>query len=90
MYKTVVGIDGMVCSMCEAHINDAVRRAFSVKKVSSSHKKKQAEIISKEKPDEEALRKAINETGYNVLSIKTEPYEKKGFNFFKKISRKIY
>jgi len=84
MYRTIIGIDGMVCSMCEAHINDALRRTFSVKKVSSSHKKKQAEIISDERLDEEDLRKTINETGYSILSIQTEPYKKKGFSFFKK------
>lgn len=84
MYKTIVGIDGMVCSMCEAHINDAVRRAFAVKKVTSSHKKKQAEIISEQKIDEAALSKVISETGYSVISMKSELYEKKGFSLFKK------
>jgi hypothetical protein len=84
MYKTIVGIDGMICSMCEAHINDAVRKAFSVKKVSSSHKRKQAEILSEEYIDEESLRSVINETGYRVLSVMTEPYEKKNFRLFKR------
>ena len=34
MYETKVKIDGMMCGMCESHINDAIRNAFSVKKVS--------------------------------------------------------
>ncbi len=34
-----VDIDGMMCGMCESHINDAVRNNFKVKKVSSSHGK---------------------------------------------------
>ena len=25
MYQTTVGVDGMMCGMCEAHVNDAVR-----------------------------------------------------------------
>ena len=29
--------------------------------------------------DEAALRDAIDRTGYRVLSLKREPYEKKGF-----------
>ena len=33
MYQTTVGVDGMMCGMCEAHVNDAVRKAFPVKKV---------------------------------------------------------
>ena len=39
MYETKVKIDGMMCGMCESHINDAIRNAFSVKKVSASHSK---------------------------------------------------
>mgnify|MGYP002227653021 FL=1 len=29
MIKTTVKVDGMMCGMCESHVNDAVRRAFS-------------------------------------------------------------
>ena len=39
MIRTVVDIDGMMCGMCESHVNDAVRNNFKVKKVSSSHGK---------------------------------------------------
>ena len=38
MIKTVLKIDGMMCSMCEAHINDAVRKYFNVKKVATVYK----------------------------------------------------
>ena len=33
MIKTTVKVSGMACTMCEAHINEAIRGAFSVKKV---------------------------------------------------------
>ena len=82
MVKTTLAIDGMACGMCEAHINDAIRRTFSVKKVSSSHRTGRTEIIASEAIDEAALRSAVDATGYRVLSMQTEPYEKKGF--FKK------
>ena len=36
MIQTTVKVSGMACSMCEAHINDVIRAAFSVEKVSSS------------------------------------------------------
>lgn len=39
MVKITVGVKGMQCGMCEAHVNDAVRKAFPVKKVTSSHTK---------------------------------------------------
>ena len=84
MTKTILGIDGMLCPMCEAHINDAVRRAFPVKKVSSSAVKKQCEILSEEPLDEQKLRDVIAPTGYTLLSIHSESYEKKGFSLFQK------
>ena len=79
MVKITLEIDGMACGMCENHINDAVRRRFSVKKISSSHKKGMTEILAEAPLEEEELRKIIRETGYEVLSVKTEPYVKKGF-----------
>ena len=33
MVKTVLKIDGMMCGMCEAHMNDLIRKNFKVKKV---------------------------------------------------------
>ena len=75
----------MACSMCEAHINDTIRRAFPVEKVSSSHVKGETVILSKEPLDENALRAAIDATGYTAGEIHAVPYEKKGlFSFLKK------
>ena len=78
MIKTTLKIDGMMCGMCESHINDTIRRDFKIKKVASSHSKGVTEIISDNPLDENALR----ETGYKVLDIKAEPYEKKRFSLF--------
>lgn len=41
MWKYTVEVNGMMCGMCEAHVNDAVRKACPVKKVSSSRSKNQ-------------------------------------------------
>ena len=82
MYKITLDVDGMACGMCEAHVNDAVRKAFQVKKVTSSHSKGTTEIISETELDADKLRAAIEATGYSVLNVKTEPYEKKGFSLF--------
>lgn len=84
MIKTVVKIEGMACGMCESHMNDTFRNNFQVKKVSSSFKNKESVIISEEELDEEAVRKAVEETGYTFVSMSGEPYEKKGFFSFKK------
>lgn len=84
MIKTTLKIDGMMCGMCESHINDIIRQNFKVKKVTSSHSKGVTEIISDTQPDETALKEAIGKTGYKVLEIKTEPYEKRKFSLFGK------
>ena len=84
MIKTTLKIDGMACTMCESHVNDAVRKAADVSKVSSSFKKGITEIISPEPLDEKTLCESIEKTGYRVLSAATEPYEKKKlFGFLK-------
>ena len=84
MIQYTVAVDGMACSMCEAHINEAVRKALSVKKVTSSHTKGQTVILSETELDETSLRKAISNTGYQVLSIQSQPYQKRGLFSFGK------
>ena len=84
MVKTVLEIEGMACGMCEAHVNDAVHKAFSVKKVTSSHAKGRAEILSEQPLEEEKLKAAIKAAGYQITGISREPYEKKGFSLFRK------
>jgi copper chaperone CopZ len=69
MIKIVLTVDGMMCGMCESHINDAVRNAFSVKKVTSSHTKGQTVILTELDIDDDTLRKVIDKTGYTVVSI---------------------
>ncbi len=78
MVKTTLKIDGMMCSMCETHINEAVRKVVDAKKVKSSHKKGETVIISEDNLDEQALRDAIKNTGYDLMDMTSEPYEKKG------------
>lgn len=84
MVKTVVEVVGMSCGMCESHINDAVRNAFKVRKVTSSRAKQKTEILSDAPLDEAALQSVINGLGYRALSVHSEPYEKKGLFFFQK------
>ena len=85
MIKTTVKVDGLMCGMCESHVNDAVRNAIEVKKVSSSHKKGTTEILTEQPVDEEKVKAAIEATGYKVLGITTgEAEEKKGFSLFHK------
>lgn len=78
MVKTTLKIDGMACSMCEAHINDCIRKNFKIKKIKTSHSKGVSEIISEKAPEEEKLKKAVSEIGYTILDLRSEEYKKKG------------
>ena len=69
MYETVVKIDGMMCGMCEAHMNDAIRRVIpDAKKVKSSHKKGETTFRSEGPVDEEILKNIVSDTGYTFVS----------------------
>jgi copper chaperone len=68
----------MMCGMCESHVNDAIRNAFPVKKVTSSHSKGETVIISVEALSEDKIREVMQPTGYELKGITSEPYEKKG------------
>ena len=78
MKQITLGIDGMMCGMCEAHINDCVRNHFKVKKVTSNKAKKQTVILAEEVIPEADLRAAIDPTGYTVTSYTVEDAKKKG------------
>jgi copper chaperone CopZ len=84
MKKITVKIDGMMCGMCEAHVQDAIRKAFDVKSVKASKAKKNAVIVSEAPLPEEELRRTIDATGYSFISYTSEPYEKSGFHLFGK------
>lgn len=79
MIETTIGIDGMMCDMCEAHINDAIRKHFSVKSAKANRRKKCCTVVSENPLDETEMRRVIAQTGYDFLSFESRPYQKKGF-----------
>lgn len=85
MVQITVEVRGMQCGMCEAHVNDAIRKAFPVKKITSSHAKHQTVIVAEQEIDEQKLKDVIDQTGYEAGAVRQEPYEKKGlFSAFRK------
>ncbi|MBR6044011.1 MAG: heavy-metal-associated domain-containing protein [Ruminococcus sp.] len=78
MFKTTIRIDGMMCSMCEAHVNDAIRKRLDVKKVRSSRKKGETIVISEKEFDKDMIEFALEDSGYKVLDVKSEPFQKRG------------
>lgn len=86
MQQYTLKIDGMMCGMCESHVNESIRNAFSVKKVTSSQAKGETIILTEKDLDEKKLKETIDKTGYQLLSISKSLYEKKKglFSFLKK------
>ncbi len=78
MWRYTIHVDGMMCGMCESHVNDAVRKAFPVKKVASSRSKSETTVLAERELDEGTLRAAVSAAGYEVGEIRKEPWEKKG------------
>lgn len=78
MWKYTIEVNGMMCGMCESHVNDAVRKACPVKKVRSSRAKCQTVVISEAELDPELIAAAIRGTGYDVGMIQKEPFQKDG------------
>ena len=78
MKEIILKVEGMRCGMCEAHINDTVRKIAKIKKVSSSHKKNETIIISDDDIDEKLFIDSITSLGYKILSFDIRPYQKKG------------
>ena len=79
MNKITLKIEGMACNMCEAHMNEAVRKAVpEAKKVSSSFRKGETVFLLDGEVDKDKLITAIDATGYTCKDIITQPYEKKG------------
>ena len=84
MLQYTIVVEGMACSMCEAHVNDAIRKAFPVKKVTSSHSKGQTQILCENRLDEDACAVRSPPSGYQVPFHPVSPYEKKGLFSFRK------
>ena len=61
----------MMCGMCEAHINDAVRLAFNPKKVTSSRKNGETVVITAQPLDGAKLAEVIKNTGYDLKCIES-------------------
>ena len=47
MFRVTIKVEGMQCGMCEAHIKDAVRKAFpDVQKLTASHTKGEVTFLT--------------------------------------------
>ena len=60
-------IEGMMCGHCEAHVNEAIKKAFGVEDVVSSHENNTTVFTAPEKVDEDKIRQTIQYTATETL-----------------------
>ena len=80
MIKTTLKIDGMMCGMCESHMNDLIRKNFQVKKVTSSAKDGETVIISDNEIDIPWAKKEIKRLVTNSFPTRVNHMRKKDFS----------
>ena len=79
MNKVILKIDGMACGMCEAHMNDTVRKMLpKAEKVRSSYRRGETTFLYEGDFDQEKLVEAITETGYRCEDISIAHCQKGG------------
>ena len=78
MLQLTLTITGMQCGMCEAHINDVIRTACRVKKVSSSHRDGKTVILTETDISNTHLRGLIAKTGYTLERVERTETAGKG------------
>lgn len=62
-------IDGMMCEMCEKHISSALLSVDGITDVRADYKTGRAAVTYTEKPDEAAIKKAVEDADYGLTGI---------------------
>ena len=81
MNKYILGIDGMRCGMCEAHVEETIRKSINTKKIKASHIKNNVIVITEENLTEDDFKKILDPTGYKVTSFERTVAVKKLFSW---------
>ena len=68
--KKVIEIKGMMCGHCEAHVKKALEALEGVASAEASHEKGTAVVQLSGSVDDAALKKAVEEEGYEVTGIR--------------------
>lgn len=79
MIRTTVRTKGMMSTLCEKLMREAIRKAIpQAEKVISSYSKNTTTFLTGFAVDPEDIIKVIEEAGYRFISVSYEPYRKKG------------
>ena len=79
MIRVILEIEGMKCGMCEAHVNDIIRKNVKSYGLKTSHSKNKSKFViddnNKDKID--LIIQAIEKDGYRILNRSIEENAKK-------------
>ena len=67
--KTIF-INGMSCGHCSKRVEEALKSVNGVKSVKVSLEEKKADVILKNDVDNEILKNAVEEVGFEVVNVK--------------------
>ncbi len=81
MYVSKIGIDGMMCGQCESHVSALLRKIDGALTVKASHFKNQATICSPRRVQKEEAVKALEGSGYRLLSFDCKEQEKEPLSY---------
>ena len=66
--KTIF-IEGMSCGHCSKRVEDALKSVNGVKSVKDSLEEKKADVILKNDVDNEILKNAVEDVGFEVVNV---------------------
>ncbi len=81
MNRYIIGIDGMMCGMCEMHVEQKIKESFRLKKAKASHITNKLTVIAEGEFSKEDFEKALAPTGYRITSFNKEQAEKSLFGW---------
>lgn len=84
MKKAMVKVRGMACSMCEAHVQQALRNEIEgLRQLKASHRKAEVTFLCESRVAEDKIKKVITALGYDYVSTEWTEENKKGmFGFW--------
>ncbi len=65
--EKVLGVEGMMCEHCEAHVKEALEKLPEVKEAIANHEKNEVLIKLNADISDDVLRQVINDAGYKAL-----------------------
>ena len=87
MFKTRIGVDGMMCGQCESHVCELLRKIPGALVVKASHLRNLATILSPRPIGEEEAKKALEGSGYKLLSFAQEENVKEPLGYRLKLRK---